>query len=91
MTEEIEVGVIDRSYTSPSSLNIETASGQTPTVCGNFSLNGTGAGDCVDDVMTLSRIKKRLSLVESELDLTKHRFSTTQASLQVGDIDLYRS
>lgn len=80
--EESELGVIDRSNSSPSSLNRGTTA-QTPTTASaSFSLNG--GGDSVDDVMTLSRIKKRLSLVESELELTKHRFSTTQASLQVG-------
>lgn len=90
--EESELGVIDRSNSSPSSMNRgeeTTVTAQTPTALkgsASFSLNGS-VGDCVDDVMTMSRIKKRLSLVESELELTKHRFSTTQASLQVGQVD----
>ena len=89
--EESELGVIDRSNSSPSSMNRgeeATVTAQTPTALkgsASFSLNGS-VGDCVDDVMTMSRIKKRLSLVESELELTKHRFSTTQASLQVGQV-----
>ena len=89
MAEESEIGAMDRSYSSPSSLDRGTTP-QTPTPSANLSLNGAGTGDSVDDVMTLSRIKKRLSLVESELELTKHRFSTTQASLQVSEVHAYR-
>ena len=43
-----------------------------------------GADDIVDDVMATMRVNKRLMMVESELDLTKHRLITTQTSLQVG-------
>ena len=78
MAEESEFSVMDKSYSLPSSLNYAT----TPTA--TFSLNGDG--DEVDDVMALSRVNKRLSLVESELDLTKYRLSTTQTSLQVGEV-----
>ncbi len=74
-----EFGAIDRSNSSPSSLD---SGGATPTTNSTSTLNGDGDYG-VDDVMMLSKIKKRLSLVESELELTKHRFSTTQASLQV--------
>ena len=59
------------------------ASVQTPTTDG--TINGDGDYG-VDDVMTLSKLKKRLSLVESELELTKQKFSTTHASLQVRQI-----
>jgi hypothetical protein len=80
-----ELGAIDRSNSSPSSL--DRGGVTTPTTNSTSTLNGDGDYG-VDDVMMLSKIKKRLSLVESELELTKHRFSTTQASLQVGQIIL---
>lgn len=43
----------------------------------------SGVDDISDDVMATMRVNKRLMMVESELDLTKHRLITTQASLQV--------
>lgn len=42
-----------------------------------------GVDDIGDDVMAIMRVNKRLMMVESELDLTKHRLITAQESLQV--------
>ena len=82
-----ELDAVDRSNSSPAiSLDgggATIAAVQTPTT--DRAINGD-RDYSVDDVMTLSKIKKRLSLVESELELTKQKFSTTQASLQVGQI-----
>ena len=87
-----ELGAVDRSNSSPAiSLDeggAATAAVQTPITDG--AINGDRDYG-VDDVMMLSKIKKRLSLVESELELTKQKFSTTQASLQVGQILLQKS
>ena len=84
MTEErfSELDAINRSDSSPA-VSLDRggeASVQTPITDG--AINGDGDYG-VDDVMMLSKLKKRLSLVESELELTKQKFSTTQASLQV--------
>lgn len=78
VAEEDEICIISRGYPSRSSL--------TSGVTSLSQISSTNGDDIntSDDVMALSRVNKRLTMVESELDLTKHRLIATQESLQVG-------
>lgn len=57
------------------------------------SLNGqscpNGIDASSDDVMAMTRVNRRLTILESELDLTKAKFITSQASLQVEHNQFY--